>query len=110
MVLRAYRAQDGIIVEVEDSGIGIPEKEWERIFENFYRVDKAHSRALGGTDISFFNTRFISGMDLYEGLFLYKAIALNNSVKSIILIPIIYIQKVILLSDYYFILKISFFI
>lgn len=43
---------DGSIsVSVADSGIGIPEKEFDRIFERFYRVDKSHSKELGGTGL-----------------------------------------------------------
>ena len=51
ITVNAGKVYHEIKIEVQDTGIGIPEKDLARIFERFYRVDKARSRELGGTGL-----------------------------------------------------------
>jgi len=49
--VRAERQQDAVTFQVADTGIGIAPEHLPHLFERFYRVDKARSRALGGSGI-----------------------------------------------------------
>lgn len=71
VTLRARHERDRIVVTIEDTGIGIAPEEQARIFERFYRVDKARSRELGGSGLGLAIAQWI--VHLHKGSIVVKS-------------------------------------
>ncbi len=60
VTVSAYADQQGVTFVVADTGIGIPLRDLDRIFERFYRVDRARSRGTGGTGLGLSIVRHVA--------------------------------------------------
>ena len=59
LTIRIFREEDNAVLQVADTGVGIPEDALAHIFERFYRVDKARSRSSGGSGLGLAIVRYM---------------------------------------------------
>lgn len=79
--IEAESTSTGIVIRVSDTGQGIPEQHLPRIFERFYRVDKARSRAAGGAGLGLAIVQSI--VDAHDGRLTVESRMGQGSVFSI---------------------------
>lgn len=75
-----WREDSEVVLEVCDDGIGISEKDQERIFERFYRVDKGRSKESGGTGLGLAIVKHIVGQH-HAKLFLDSRLGKGTSLR-----------------------------
>jgi two-component system phosphate regulon sensor histidine kinase PhoR len=83
--VRAFTQGDDIIIEVEDSGIGIPSADLDKIFDMFYQVEEHMTRAAGGLGMGLCIARH--GVELHGGQLTVKSTLGQGSIFRITLPP-----------------------
>jgi len=82
--VKVYSEKGSAVIEVLDTGIGIPQEHLSRIFERFYRVEKSHSKASGGTGLGL---SIVKHVVLYHGGKISVESTVGEGSKFIVTLP-----------------------
>lgn len=88
----AVKVDETVQISVTDHGIGIPKEDLPRLFERFYRVDKARSREMGGTGLGLSIAREIA---VAHGGDIYAESEFGKGTKMTAVFPVNYREEVI---------------
>lgn len=83
--LHTFETDHHFVLEISDQGIGIPKEDIDKVFDRFYRVDKARSRDQGGTGLGLAIAKKI--VELYKGTIEIKS-KVGQGTKVIVRFPI----------------------
>lgn len=83
IAVRVWSEGGEAVIEVQDHGIGIPDRHQDRIFERFYRIDRGRSRASGGTGLGLAIVRHIA--ENHDGTVSVQSVSGEGSTFKILL-------------------------
>jgi len=81
--IEGFQENDEVVIRIQDWGTGIPQEYLPRIFERFYRVDKARNRNLGGTGLGLAIVKHI--LNAHNGRVSVKSTPRKGSIFSLYL-------------------------
>lgn len=86
VAITSFLRKEFIVIEVRDTGLGIPEQDLPRIWERFYRVDQSRTRKTGGTGLGLYVVKQI--IEAHDGDIQVESMEKKGSIFTIYLKPI----------------------